>query len=514
MDERAVEGALMAEPWICMVLALVAVVATFGLRARAALGADEGYLWFGVQQLLKGRLPHRDFKSYEPGRYLWSAPLTWLFGGRLLGVRVSSHLFFALALGLALICLRDLGTAWPGVILAAGVLAAWSHPQHKQYEHGWLLLIWSAFALLVKTPDVSTAFQAGLVVGVALFFGFNLALYASAALFVTVTVAAWFGLVPLERNLSMALLLGSVVGILPFVLMLFSAGFARHFVERRITSVLARGGANLSLPRPWPWRLANPAFQGVSSARRSAFQWLFLIQLLLPIGVLVAIVAGAWRGHPVVAGMLSAASLGIFVFHHAASRADASHIAQAATPVMLITFMYFPVAMQLLLSLMLLWLIAPFYRHRPHRAGSRPDAGLAGSRYRYDVGNPALLAEAVRLCTGQPEGVPCLFAAPSLPWLYAVLGRDAPVYDTFCVHPAPAHLQEQMIGQLRASGAVFAMISNARLDGRDDLRFTNTHPMVWSYLNQHFHRVVGHDLGKDIHVFRKCAQTIECQGLA
>ncbi|MCP5477944.1 MAG: hypothetical protein H7A20_04025 [Rhodanobacteraceae bacterium] len=63
MDERAVEGALMAEPWICMVLALVAVVATFGLRARAALGADEGYLWFGVQQLLKGRLPHRDFKS-------------------------------------------------------------------------------------------------------------------------------------------------------------------------------------------------------------------------------------------------------------------------------------------------------------------------------------------------------------------------------------------------------------------------------------------------------------------
>ncbi|MEZ5437966.1 MAG: hypothetical protein R3F22_08020 [Lysobacteraceae bacterium] len=508
------EGALMVEPWICMALALVAVVATLGLRARAALGADEGYLWFGVQQVLKGRLPHRDFKSYEPGRYLWSAPLTRFFGGRLLGVRVSSHLFFALALGLALMCLRGLGTAWPGVILAAVVLAAWSHPQHKQYEHGWLLLIWSAFALLVQTPGESTAFQAGLVVGLALFFGFNLALYASAALFVTVTLTAWLGLVPLEGNIPMALLLGTVIGVLPFALMLFSAGFARHFVDRRITSVLARGAANLSLSRPWPWRSANPAFQGVSPTRRSAFQWLFLIQLLLPIGVLLAIVAGAWLDDPVVAGMLSAASLGLFVFHHAASRADASHIAQSAAPVLLVPFMCFPVAMQLLLALLLLWLIAPFYRHRPRRAGSCPDAGSVGSDYHAIVGNPALLAEAVRLCADQPEGAPCLFAAPTLPWLYAVLGRDAPVYDTFCVHPASAHLQEQMIGQLQASGAVFAMVSNARLDGRDDLRFTCTHPIVWDYLNQHFQLMVGHGLGEDIHVFRRCAQSIECQGPA
>ena len=69
----------------CVLVSGLASLAMLALRLRAPLGADEGYLWFGVQQLLKGRLPHRDFRSYEPGRYLWSALWARLFGG---GLRV------------------------------------------------------------------------------------------------------------------------------------------------------------------------------------------------------------------------------------------------------------------------------------------------------------------------------------------------------------------------------------------------------------------------------------------
>lgn len=55
----AVNGGLLAYAVIAGVCGLLLL----GARLRAPLLADEGYLWYGVQQLMRGRLPHRDFKS-------------------------------------------------------------------------------------------------------------------------------------------------------------------------------------------------------------------------------------------------------------------------------------------------------------------------------------------------------------------------------------------------------------------------------------------------------------------
>ena len=57
--------------------------------------ADKGYLWYGTLQTVTGGIPIRDFKSYDPGRYLWGAAWGHLTGTGIVGLRVSNALFQA-----------------------------------------------------------------------------------------------------------------------------------------------------------------------------------------------------------------------------------------------------------------------------------------------------------------------------------------------------------------------------------------------------------------------------------
>jgi hypothetical protein len=463
-------------------------------RLHASLDADEGYLWYGVQQLRRGRWPHRDFKSYEPGRYLWCGLFSPIAGPGLRGIRIATHLFFAIGLTLALLAWRAHGAAWIDLAFAAIALTALSQPQHKQFEHATVLAIWAAFACLWWWPSATTLACAAFAVGLALSIGFNLFLYAAAALVLMLGIGAGLGVFAPDRSALVALAGGGGLGLLPFLVACTSRGFARQFYQRRVATVLARGQSNLGLPLPWPWR--RPwSLRALDRPHQGAMQGMFLaLWLLPPAALLLALLAPA-RG----TALVPAAALGLFLVHHAASRADAAHITQSSVPACLI-------ALQLCAGLpwlevgvaaFALWLAWPLQRRRlgagmaPHAAGDLAIDTSPQTR--------RLLQVAAQLAEG--GGSSPLFLAPAYPGLYAWLGLRSPVYDTFALYPATTVTQQAMIEGLTSTAVVAAIVSDAPVDGREALRFSRTHPLVWSRLHEDFTVVPCAGLGLDVQVF-------------
>ncbi len=489
----------------CALIAAVASVVMLSSRLHAPLGADEGYLWYGLQQLLGGRMPHRDFKSYEPGRYWWLGMFARGFGPGLRVLRYGTHAFFALCLAATLFSLRKLGLAWPIVACTGIALTALSHPQHKQFEHGAVLLAFATLQWAWAWPSPWSMASAAATVGLASLMGFNLLLYFAAALLVTVTASAWVGRPGVDATTFIALAAGGAAGLLPFCLLLLSPGFARNFHQRRIGSVLARGESNLSLPRPWPWRCAPLQLQGLDRAHRVALQWIFLALFVVPLVAIAAAVA--W---PVSHGsLLPAATLGVFLAHHAASRADPPHITQSLAPVCLIALLWsarvpWAAAGIAAASIWLTWPLQPRVQlRRSEGAVLRRDTD--GLEVGFGGAEARLFDAATTLRAGNSGKHPWLFAAPAFPALYAWLAVDAPVYDTFALHPSAAHTQADMVDGIERCAVTAAIVSNAAIDGRDDLRFEHTHAIVWSHLHASFHAMARPDLGPDVMVFTRPA---------
>ena len=78
------------------------------------------------------------------------------------------------------------------------------------------------------------------------------------------------------------------------------------------------------------------------------------------------------------------------------------------------------------------------------------------------------------------------FIGPHLTTLYVILERHSPIREIYLTVKETDIRQKEIIIELEKKSVNWAFVENRGIDGREDLRFMNTYPLVWNYFQDNF----------------------------
>ena len=77
-------------------------------------------------------------------------------------------------------------------------------------------------------------------------------------------------------------------------------------------------------------------------------------------------------------------------------------------------------------------------------------------------------------------------ATPFWPGAYALLKRKSPMWEIYALFPRSNSFEKIEIEHIKASKPSFALVFDLPLDGHNELRFQNTHPLIYQYILDNF----------------------------
>lgn len=497
-------------------LAVLLVFALFWPQRRLGLSlGDEGFLWYGAVWAARGEVPLRDFQSYAPARYYWTAAwLSLLRSDGILAVRFAAAWFQALGLAAALVCARRVLSTWSGLLVFGVVAALWMFPLFRSFDNAMSAAAVLAGLRLLERPTRAAYLAAGALAGLAMLMGLNHGLYCAAALSSLAVYEHLRGGRGDRRNL-LAWGLGWLAGSAPLLAMCaLVPGFFGSLIDN--ASVWLRGPYLNVATRsvPWPWQ-ADFATRGFLAATFDLVLGVFF--LTLPILYLVATIRLRRTGDGPGARLLAASLFaGVPYMHYAFSRPDVFHLASAMPPLLLGVIglahaggapaprrMAIGLAALMLASVLTVGVRQPIVQKTlvSGEPWSRLDAvdGRLWVRLR-----DAELVRTVRRL--RRESVPpgeTLLLAPHWPGLYPLLGLHSPVWEIFFLFPAEPARQLRMVADLRRSGVNWAVVCTAGVDGRPEWSFPRTHPLLWSHLTEAWEATTREGLAADCVVLHR-----------
>jgi len=84
-----------------------------------------------------------------------------------------------------------------------------------------------------------------------------------------------------------------------------------------------------------------------------------------------------------------------------------------------------------------------------------------------------------------PAGRPVL-VLPFWPGAYPLLDRHAPLWEIYALSPRSEEFQLAEIERIKKADPGFALVFNMAMDGREELRFANSHRLIDDYIRSHF----------------------------
>lgn len=485
-------------------LALTSFVVFFAFSWQGNKGFslwDEGYLWYGVQRAMLGEVPIRDFMAYDLGRYYWSAALMslWKDNG-IIALRVTAAIFQFLGLLTALFLIARVQKkhSFSYLFLAAITLMAWMLPRHKFFDISLSILLMGVLVFLIEKPTNRRYFLAGLCVGLVAIFGRNHGMYGVAA---SIGVILWLRIQRVEsgsllKNLSIWAT-GIVVGYTPMLAMLLLVpDFAGAFVKS-ILFLFELKGTNLPLPVPWPWRVSFESMPMGDAIRGVLIGMFFIALIVLGLLSLVWVIRQRLQNRHVGPELAAASFLALPYAHYAYSRADVAHLSQGIFPLLvgcMVVLATQPAKIKWIsgvvlctVTLYVTYVFQPGWQcHVPKQC---VNIEVSGNTLWVDPGT-AYEVNLLRKMTDQyASDGQSFIAAPFWPGAYALLERRSPLWEIYATVPRSRDFQEAEIERLRREKPRFALILDVALDGRDELRYKNSHPLCYQYIQDSFERL-------------------------
>lgn len=510
-------------------LAFALVAVSFLLQGNIGINlSDEGFLWYGTVRTALGEVPIRDFQSYDPGRYYWGAVWFKIFGNDgLISLRISTAIFQSLGLTFGLLSLKRVIQSWWLLTVAGLILLLWMYPNFYIFEPSMAMAAVYFAVLLIEKHSLIRHFIAGVFVGLSAFIGLNDALYTSVS-FLLLIVFIW---VKLDRNdlfrRAIAWSCGILAGYSSILVMLAIPDFFNSYVES-IEFYFRTGETNLPLPVPFPWRIDYSKFNFIQDTS-VFFKGIFF--LILPIFNSSTIIyllflncAKLRQKHL----LIVATFVSLTYMHHAFSRADLEHLSAAIHP-LLIGLISLASAFKfkskkikrkeiklpsssyqlepgnersiqprwarfnkgLLFALLIATLFSvgtahPFYLKATAAPGQYLKQNIINDSIWIDKDIANLIEKVKRInqqLVSQNEG---FLIAPHWTTFYPILQRQSPLWDIYFLFPETKERQKQMIEELNKKNVNWVILGDVPLDGRDELRFKNTHPLIWQHLMQNF----------------------------
>ena len=481
--------------FLLALLALAISLGWFALDGNVNVNlSDEGYLWYGTTALRHGQVPMRDFQAYDPGRYVWTAAWSFILGENLSAMRLACVLFQCLGVTAGCLAARRLSRSAIFLACVALMLCAWMQPRYKVFEQSIALTFILSGVLLLERPTIRRHFAAGILGGAMAFFGRNHGAYHVVAFALMIAWSARGERAGEWLHRGAVWCGGLLCGYIPqWFMFLFVPGYFRAFAAN--LADVFKHGTNLPMPVPWPWCVSPEWTHWV--------RWLALAEggvfVAIPAFLLLAATLAASRRRALHSVLVSAACVTLPYSHYAFSRPDLVHLGHCAPALALgflalgfagssrvgFTFAGMALIASTLANLREIGAAIALFTE-PHSLSA---VHLAGGKMIALHEEAAAIAAAQKLDAELVAPDEPILFLPNLPGLYPVVRRFSPTRNIYFIFPATPDEDRAALAEIQTADVRWVMLRDYALDGRDELRFSNTNPIVSQYLRENFEPV-------------------------